>query len=397
MHQANISGGTVMNIYKTQLTRWTYYLLMAIVGVLAINQIVRFSHVEDGRNAIIYRYCLVALFLLMTLYIVAQRRYALNLRSTYIILFIVFISIVDVVHGESIAAAIASIMWLLSLICGWMFEKEEVYEAKPIFHILLWLAIMYFVVNDVLANYTKIIQARSDVISANNVIYFGFPLLLLFKGKKISLLEVLITAIMIAVAAFSFKRTTLVVAVLSVSLYYIARLSMSGTPVRRILLIPLFVLLISFGVIAIDNYTGGHISYRFSVISATGGNGRTDIWMNVLEKMKGSSFSTLLFGHGFNSVKDSFGISAHNDFLECYYDFGLIGIIMYLGIVIYIGKSLLIAKTKKIYEYPVFLGFYSGFIVLSAFSHVFLYAFVSIPLYFFLGYLCKRAGNKVDL
>ena len=364
---------------------------MFTVSGLVINQIVRFAQADEFENAVVYRVCLVLFMLIQVPYFLLEKRYPLNAGIGYLISLISYISLNDIAHIQSIAAVLASLVWIFAFICGHFLVRYRVYDEHIKFNCILWFIILFFVLNDVVSNYTRIIQARSDVISANNVIYFGFPLLLAYNGKRISPFELIITATMVGVAAFSFKRTTLIVAVVSVTLYYIGRLSLNGTPFKKIILIPIFIVLIALCVIVVDNYTGGHISYRFSVIGSTGGNGRAEVWSKVISEMDRSNISTIFFGNGFNSVYNLFGISAHNDFLECYFDFGVIGLFFYLGIIFYIGKCLIHAKEMKIKEYPSFLGMFSSFIILSLFSHVFLYAFVSIPLFLFLGYLCKRS------
>ena len=374
----------------TRIDKLSFYLFMSVLGILVINQIIRFSRIDDSINVIIYRYCLVIIALFMIAYVIAQRNFKLNAGSISLVLLILYIGLNDVIHRESLAGIIASLVWIFAFICGQILEVQDIYESNFKFNALLFFIISYFVINDVIGNYTKIIQARSDVISANNLFYFGFPLMVMYKKKKISLPEIIITAAIIIVAAFSFKRSTLIVAVVSIILYYIARLNQNGTSIKRIILVPLFITLIFLSVWQIDKYTGGYISRRFSVISSTGGNGRTEVWTWVFDQMEKAGILTTLFGNGFNSVKETFGISAHNDFLEFYYDFGVIGLLSYIGIVIYITRSLLVSRRKKMDEYPIFLGFFAGYILFSLLSHVFLYAFVSIPVFFFLGYLNKR-------
>ena len=75
-----------------------------------------------------------------------------------------------------------------------------------------------------------------------------------------------------------------------------------------------------------------HLFQRFQNISEDGGSGRDIVFAKVFYSIFDSSTGDFVFGHGYNAVlldKVGFGFSAHNEFLEVFYDYGLVGIMMF--------------------------------------------------------------------
>lgn len=69
---------------------------------------------------------------------------------------------------------------------------------------------------------------------------------------------------------------------------------------------------------------------KYDETTSTGGSGRIAIWGQVIGLLSRSNFIEFLCGHGHNSVFKAIGFSAHNDFLEILYDYGLFVFIVYL-------------------------------------------------------------------
>ena len=69
--------------------------------------------------------------------------------------------------------------------------------------------------------------------------------------------------------------------------------------------------------------------------------GREAIYLVTIEMIKHSSPAHILLGNGHNGVRrDSpLGISAHNEFLEIIYDYGIIILMVYLGLWVYVLRQ----------------------------------------------------------
>ena len=72
-----------------------------------------------------------------------------------------------------------------------------------------------------------------------------------------------------------------------------------------------------------------NVTNRFEAMNEDEGNGRLDIYSDVFVQYLDSDLFSQLFGHGYNMVSVVLkGPSAHNDFLEVLYDYGIIGFII---------------------------------------------------------------------
>lgn len=107
-------------------------------------------------------------------------------------------------------------------------------------------------------------------------------------------------------------------------------------------------------------------------------SGRVGLYKEVLSKYWDSEPFGLLFGHGLSSVQNftKQGLTAHNDFIEALFDFGLIGFISYLIFYwSYIRQIVRInyKQIKGVYVYTFTLIF-----LLSIFSQIFIYQYLCL-------------------
>jgi O-antigen ligase len=131
-----------------------------------------------------------------------------------------------------------------------------------------------------------------------------------------------------------------------------------------------------------------YITNRLSSIQDDGGSGRVDIYNTVFNSFEKQFFENKLMGVGHNGVRNSGivwetrgvanqNLSSHNDFIEIIYDYGVIGIIIYLFFI----KSV-ISNTLKIRKldsrlFQANIVSLIMFLVMSMVSHLILY-----PTYF---------------
>jgi len=119
--------------------------------------------------------------------------------------------------------------------------------------------------------------------------------------------------------------------------------------------------------------------YRFFYNSNMITDVRQDVYLEVLKLQMNSTFLEWIVGHGYNAVQKvtSTGYSAHNDYLEILYNYGLFAFILYVVLIIELIK--LYRKKAKDPDYPSFSLLVSICVlcVPSFFSHLLTY-----PTYF---------------
>ena len=111
------------------------------------------------------------------------------------------------------------------------------------------------------------------------------------------------------------------------------------------------------------------------------------------------SMASLLVGEGYNAVlaNSPLSFSAHNDFLEILYDYGIIGFVIYLfaiASVIWYALKMVLQKSPYAPNMVMMLVIY---LILSLISHIAIYFWMSIVMLTFaylIGNYERDASNK---
>ena len=207
-------------------------------------------------------------------------------------------------------------------------------------------------------------------------VLIGAPFLFLQSRKITKYLGCFAIVIM---TALSLKMTAFVAIVASVFAYVVIDGKVQQKRINPWLLVLLsIVLIICIFWQGINNflYSLFQVDWGEKIFTAnsTGGSGRTQIWAEVIALQKRSDPGEWIFGHGYNSVVSQIRFSAHNDFLEVLYDFGIIGILAYsLMLISLIGSINRLVRMRSMYA-PVLGMSVTMFVVISMFSH-----FVIVP------------------
>ena len=225
--------------------------------------------------------------------------------------------------------------------------------------------------------------------SGSYAILYLIPFILCLKNKIMRggfLLLSMITVLL------SFKRggaiclfSGLFVYALFCTLWERNLLKKSKRFIQALLLLTLAV----FVLLYINGSFDGFLFNRFAMIEERGGSGRDVIYVHVVEMIKGSSFFELLVGHGYNTVlRDNYqGFSAHNDFLECIYDYGLITFFAYISLYINLIRLSISMLMRKSFFAPPLAASTVMFFANSLVSHIFLYEWFFAIFALFWGYV----------
>ena len=212
-------------------------------------------------------------------------------------------------------------------------------------------------------------------------VLYMLPLVMLTSGKKRKVFFIVFTLLVLIT---SIKRGGLMAMAGGLVTYGVVYLFASQKIKAKVVISAAVVLSILVGVFfymasAMD--TGGeNIVERFESVEDDEGSGRLVTWIKTYELIEDSDIGLLILGHGYNAVeKDSqLGWSAHNDFLEVTYDYGLIGLVLYSVAVISFGWYVLghiRRKTKYALDLSMFFAIY---MMLSMASHVIIYPWAGV-------------------
>ena len=321
---------------------------------------------EDGSSRFWFIRSQLALDLTCLLTIVMF--FCLKLRGIHIIcmLWILIMPFIMYLNGSPFTDIIQTILWPLlfeaSYICC-QNGMQRCFFLKKEFMVLAFIGAVYFLLT------------RVNVDHQTNTIYFVTLTMpwLLFKSKKKA--EIILLAIFIIFVLLSLKRSMMLSMVLFFSFYFLFGMKSRKS---RIYTIVFSIVLIAGVYVAydkVDEKMGGLLTDRVTKEETDTGIGREAVWAMTINMIQTSPPDKLILGHGHFGVKKNslLDISAHNDFLEVIYDYGLIIFSLYLclwGYVIRRSYQLYRLRSQLFLPYAATLSF---FITMSIVSHLILY------------------------
>ena len=186
---------------------------------------------------------------------------------------------------------------------------------------------------------------------------------------------ILVGAILFA----SFKRGGILAFGCGLLAYLFVKEILIGRKFTKLIFFVIAIMALVLVFIVVDNALDNLFTERFMNIKDDGGSGRDQVWATTWRMIQQSEFEHLLFGHGHNSVltNSPLRLSAHNDFLECIYDFGLFGSLFYFLLHISLMRQIFRNIRLRNPEAAIMAFTYSFFLILSLMSHVLIYPWLA--------------------
>lgn len=154
------------------------------------------------------------------------------------------------------------------------------------------------------------------------------PIIFIYTPQKFRIIPFLIAC---AAVMMSAKRTGFLALGCIMVLYFLSSDSGNKSLIKRLIIFSI-VCVASFFII--DNLTdtyGLTMLERLQSIEEDGGSGRFDMWNIIINAIDNdSSFIEILVGHGYHSSFKLVDGHVHNDFLEIFYDYGIIAFVLYV-------------------------------------------------------------------
>lgn len=275
----------------------------------------------------------VGLLIFSIIYFIQEKRlYYSNSLTRSIIIFLIYIWIISVLWGgfPNNLLIIETILPIVIFMCSLVAARSYEHRAFLFFVIIVYMVLSCYYVTTYQKQVVNELVAQQN--NASYTLLLFVPFILCIRNNIIKIIGVVITFCLMLI---SLKRGGLIAFLSALSVYYIV-LQLSKNKGNRILLIAAIIsvllpIIIDYLFISDNHYLSIAID-RFENIREDNGSGRIDIYSKVLEKIEDSNLFNTLFGHGWNSVADipEIRLSAHNDFLETQYDFGLIALFLFI-------------------------------------------------------------------
>jgi O-antigen ligase len=208
-------------------------------------------------------------------------------------------------------------------------------------------------------------------------VLFLLPTLLLTPYKWLRYMGLFITGL---VLFSSFKRGGLIAFVLGITAYLFVKEVLVERKFTRLLVFLIAMIALFIILIFVDNAMGNIISERILNIREDGGSNRDQVWATTWNMIKASDAQQLLFGHGHNAVfkLSPLGLSAHNDFLEMLFNYGIIGLVPYLVLHFQLIKQIFTGIKMHNKNASIMAFTYTIFFILSMISHVIIFPWMCL-------------------
>ena len=353
---------------------------LGIQAYIGFGSMGKFGSEGYGRGRALFVYDLLA-FLLLSL----NARSLLNASYTVMVvlawLIWVMITCVSLIHYSwgflqlGILEVIYSPLAFLSFYVVVRNRPKELSSIMLLFALLL-VSNTYFYAGSILGRAT-IIGEFTTGMNTNYYVLMLLPWVFLYRSKAVRMLGFICV---IAAVMTSMKRTGLIALSLGIITFFISKHILQRKAIRTGTIFAILALCITsfFAYSYTESLTDGYLSQRLSISGSSSDSAlvRIDIFKQVWSMQKKSSSDSWLIGHGHNTVREcSEGSqSAHNDWQEVLFDYGLLGMFIYLILHLsLLRKVYVLLRRRSVYGPPMAVS-YVLFFVLSCASHLILYA-----------------------
>ncbi len=280
-----------------------------------------------------------------------------------------------------------AIFWVLCLSGSYAVAYTRPQCLGKFVKLLPWLLAIHLVL--VLIFYDFSVQISHDQEKEGiEVISTMFFVVLLLPGclmLKNGIRKNIVLFILMSSGLIGMKRSLLIVSVLSIVGYSLWRPSSQKKRVLRNILICISLLVVITGVFCYSTY-GAQAMARLEAMVEDGGSGRIEIYEDLLAEIETNTEKEWMIGHGPNAVQQYFSSifgamfrSAHNDFLEMIYDYGILGFALYVLLHLLLLVYCIKLKRRHSEYFAPFFSAWVFFLVLSLVSHIIIYP--SYPAY----------------
>lgn len=269
------------------------------------------------------------------------------------------------------------LLWEFVYLFFYAYSKNDLNSLKLLstyFYLLSVLCCLLFFITYKTANMGFI--GNETQLGSSYYCLLTLPWLLLAKKSWVRYAGM---ALVMLAVTFSLKRGGMLAFASAVLVYFAVEYVFSAQHIRLVrLIIPsvLFVLAI-IAFLYIDKQRSGVFLDRLYAIRSDEGSGRIAIYENIYYYLPQESGMELLLGNGYNGSQKYLGESCHNDFFEVLFNYGIVGLIIYMMMHLTMILRVVALIRKKSPLASAYAVSYVIFFVLTMISHLIIY-----PTYF---------------
>lgn len=214
------------------------------------------------------------------------------------------------------------------VLCYYLGLKNEITSFRIILSItyLLLFIILYLAMRDYQLEMDEDKGAVADVYYIVTLL----PLIFIYVPEKYRIIPFLIAAVAVMMTG---KRAAFIALAFILVTYFFSSQS-AGRRKHGFLRITSFIIIVFISYYTISeltSYFNLNMFERLQNLESDGGSGRAERWAAIISMISYEADNIqLIIGNGYGAVQKAIGGHAHNDFLEFFYDYGVIALILYI-------------------------------------------------------------------
>lgn len=359
---------------------FTFFILWSVFSILGLIS----NSVIVGRIVQLSVFALIG-FALIT--VISRKDILVNRIVRFLIIWLLYASFVNLLYAFGtqlglVKTMVAVFWWAIIFILFYsvfVFDVKNKYFNKLIkFYPYFFITVYALTVYQMVFNKGNIAFGIIDAEAINSVywVLLLVPFSFLLKSKLLKYIILISTFVLILISS---KRG----ASIAISLVFLMSVYYDSFQKKHFFRNLILGTLLIFSIISIQNWTLSKVDVnvmnRFEGMDFQE-ESRMYIYLDTWKNFNSKDIFQKLLGSGHRSTAIDRGIlsqTAHNDYLEVLYDYGIIGLLLYLYFTLLIVKRLIkLSKTGGRYFHAYFSAFVL-FLVMSMVSHLIIY-----PTYF---------------
>lgn len=212
-------------------------------------------------------------------------------------------------------------------------------------------------------SFTNFLTTIEAGVYVSNLIFWPLSAFMFITAVQKPALKYILFVPMIIFTILLAKRSAMIILSLEIVLFSLFQLKNAKRRSGKWSLL-LYVLI---GIMAFELMTSEFSQFtesslaRFETIQEDRGSHRLDIYNAAFKNIESFSAHEYIVGRGFGTFTETKHTNAHNDALQLFYEFGLIGLLMYIAFIILILRRL---KVVKLYAKEYYIGYVFCFITI---------------------------------
>ena len=362
-----------------------YYFTLA---VLCLSSVFHMSAMEGSEGGSMYRLLTIASLLLwsLSLFKAFISTYKLYFPVYTIIIYSLFFCWGAIPTALAPGATFSDMVYKLSMVLTPMIVLYATYNTTMNYgnsKYLLWFFVLMTLVFvfQYIRVFSKINLFASNHLICSYYTLYMLPIVLLNKSKLLRIIIVII----VTLTLFSSVKRAGVLALAAALLVYLFVNQYVKNKLKVSSILVSILLILSFGGLffylgSMGENENDTLLARIENMGQDSGSGRTEVWEKAAKMISRQDADKLLTGNGYNAVLSESPIqkSAHNDFLEVTFDYGVIGLVLYICAFISLGFFVLRIVMSKSQYAPSAAMLYTIYFVLSLVSHIIIYYWANI-------------------